>query len=75
MPEVVLQRLRIMQVHKHRIVGYGVILRGLTGRASMLIQTVGIGGRRGCGAGIFIPLNPAAEDDAIARRKAILGVA
>ena len=75
MPAATLQRRRIMQIHQHRVVGYGVVLRGLTDRASLLVQAVGLGGRRGCGAGIFLPLNPAGADDPVARRKAILGVA
>lgn len=69
-----LERRRVMTIHGRTIVGYGVKVRGLSDKDSVILQAVGIGGRRSCGAGIFIPLNPAGSDDSIARRKAMLGV-
>lgn len=54
------ERRRVIRIHGYRVVGFGVELRGLSEQASIAVQVVGIGGRRTCGAGVFVPCNPAA---------------
>lgn len=50
---------RVVRVSTHVIVGFPVELRGLTEAESVRVQTVGIGGRRHMGAGLFLAPEPA----------------
>lgn len=47
---------RILRVKDIKLVGYGVTLTGLSDDDSLKVQTLGIGGRRKMGAGLFVPL-------------------
>lgn len=46
---------RTFRVRERQIVGYAVQIDGLESNASVLLQEVGLGGRRRMGAGIFLP--------------------
>lgn len=46
---------RTLRVRDKQVVGFGVTATGLTAAASMQLQTIGIGGRRRMGCGIFVP--------------------
>ncbi len=46
---------RTLHVHGREIVGYALDVDGLTDEESLLLQTVGIGGRRRFGCGLFLP--------------------
>ncbi len=46
---------RVMRVGNHTIVGFSVALGGLDAGASIAVQSLGVGGRRHMGAGIFGP--------------------
>jgi CRISPR-associated protein Cas6 len=47
---------RVLKVKNAVLPGYGVILRQLSERDSLLIQRFGLGGRRRMGCGLFLPL-------------------
>ncbi|MCR9294414.1 MAG: type I-MYXAN CRISPR-associated protein Cas6/Cmx6 [bacterium] len=47
---------RTLRVKDKQVVGYELILEGLTAEESLVIQEKGIGGRRKMGCGIFLPL-------------------
>lgn len=47
---------RVIKVSSHTIVGFVVGLDGLSPDESVRVQTVGVGGRRHMGAGLFLPL-------------------
>lgn len=49
---------RVVRVSTHIIIGFPVELRGLTEDESVRVQTVGIGGRRHMGAGLFLTPEP-----------------
>lgn len=51
---------RVVRVSTHVIVGFPVELCGLTEDESVRVQTVGIGGRRHMGAGLFLAPEPEA---------------
>ncbi len=46
---------RTLQIHNKEIVGFAVLVEGLTAEASLHLQEQGIGGRRRFGCGIFTP--------------------
>lgn len=46
---------RIVRIHGCRVVGYEVVIGGLTPSESLAIQAHGVGGRRHMGCGVFIP--------------------
>jgi CRISPR-associated protein Cas6 len=45
---------RVIRVGDHSVVGFSVGIEGLDADSSILVQTVGIGGRRHMGAGVFL---------------------
>lgn len=47
---------RVLRIKDKRVVGYSVMLSGLTAEDSMRVQEAGIGGRRHMGCGLFVPL-------------------
>ena len=49
---------RTIRIRDKEVVGYEVIMEGLTAHESIAIQTIGIGGRRHMGCGVFVPLLP-----------------
>jgi CRISPR-associated protein Cas6 len=49
---------RTLRIRAKEVVGYEVIIEGLTAHESIAIQTIGIGGRRHMGCGVFVPLLP-----------------
>ncbi len=48
---------RTIRIHDKEVVGYEVIIEGLTADESIAIQTSGLGGRRHMGCGVFVPHN------------------
>ena len=46
---------RTIRIRDKEVVGYEVILEGLTADESLSIQTIGLGGRRHMGCGVFVP--------------------
>lgn len=47
---------RTIRIRDKEVVGYEVILEGLTADESLAIQTTGLGGRRHMGCGVFVAL-------------------
>jgi len=47
---------RTVRIHDKEVVGYEVVLEGLSAEESISIQTYGLGGRRHMGCGIFVVL-------------------
>jgi len=45
---------RTVRIHEKEVVGYEVVLEGLSAEESIAIQTAGLGGRRHMGCGIFV---------------------
>ena len=50
---------RTIRIHGKEVVGYELIIEGLTADESIAIQTAGLGGRRHMGCGVFVPHLPA----------------
>ena len=46
---------RTLQIKGKQIVGYEVLLQGLTAKESLTLQQQGLGGRRHMGCGVFVP--------------------
>jgi CRISPR-associated protein Cas6 len=46
---------RTLRIKDKEIVGYEVLLEGLTAEESILVQEQGLGGRRHMGCGVFVP--------------------
>lgn len=49
-----LQRTRSIRIHSQQILGFEVVVEGLTPEVSVRLQTEGFGGRRAFGCGIFV---------------------
>ena len=49
---------RTIRIHDKEVVGFAVGLHGLSNEDSLLIQTMGLGGRRRFGCGLFRPVRP-----------------
>jgi CRISPR-associated protein Cas6 len=47
---------RSLRIKEKEVVGYDVLLEGLTAAESILVQEHGLGGRRRMGCGIFVPV-------------------
>jgi CRISPR-associated endonuclease/helicase Cas3 len=47
---------RIVTIKGRKVVGFSVALHGLTDEDSLILQTLGLGGRRKMGCGIFVPI-------------------
>lgn len=54
--ELIIGRRRIIRISNHRIVGFEVRLENLAEDSSLILQEVGLGGRRKMGCGFFSPL-------------------
>jgi CRISPR-associated protein Cas6 len=56
-PEVIvtIPKRRTLRIKDKEVVGYEVILEGLTAEESLAVQQVGLGGRRHMGCGVFVP--------------------
>lgn len=52
---------RVLRIKGRTIVGFSVVVDGLSDRDSIVLQAVGLGGRRHMGCGIFVPAPAAAE--------------
>jgi len=50
---------RILTIHDRRVVGFGVIVQGLTAASSLWLLEHGLGGRRRMGCGFFVPFQEA----------------
>ncbi|MCW5968131.1 MAG: type I-MYXAN CRISPR-associated protein Cas6/Cmx6 [Blastocatellales bacterium] len=48
---------RVLKVGNHTIVGYALVIHELSDDGSLLLQEVGLGGRRHMGCGIFNPVS------------------
>ena len=51
---VTIVKRRTVRIHNKEVVGYEVILEGLSAEESIALQTTGLGGRRHMGCGIFV---------------------
>lgn len=49
-------RRRVLRVHGKRIIGYSVLVQGLTAEESIRLQEEGLGGRGKMGCGFFVPI-------------------
>ena len=58
-------RRRTLQIKHREIVGYELIVEGLTAEESLTLQTHGLGGRRHMGCGVFVGYTPKRSDHAI----------
>jgi len=47
---------RTIRVQQHTIVGYAVLVNGLSVDGSLQLQAAGLGGKRRLGAGLFVPV-------------------
>lgn len=47
---------RVVRIKERTIVGFGLLVSGLTAEESLLLQERGIGGRRRMGCGVFLPV-------------------
>jgi CRISPR-associated protein Cas6 len=57
-PEAILTlgKRRTLRIKDKEVVGYEVLLEGLTAEESLNVQEKGLGGRRHMGCGVFVPL-------------------
>jgi CRISPR-associated protein Cas6 len=49
---------RTLRIKDKEVVGYEVLIEGLTAEESVLVQERGLGGRRHMGCGLFVPASP-----------------
>ncbi len=64
---------RIITVHGHKVVGFSLAVHGLSDEDSIKLQSVGLGGRRVMGCGMFNPIVKAIwtqEEDAAEAKEA-----
>ena len=47
---------RIIRIHGHKVVGFSLAAHGLSDEDSIKLQSVGLGGRRAMGCGMFNPI-------------------
>jgi CRISPR-associated endonuclease/helicase Cas3 len=47
---------RIISIHGKKVVGFSVVARGLSDQDSIILQSLGLGGRRTMGCGLFKPI-------------------
>jgi CRISPR-associated protein Cas6 len=47
---------RIITIHGHKVVGFSLAVHGLSDADSIKLQSVGLGGRRSMGCGMFNPI-------------------
>lgn len=48
---------RTIRIHGKEVVGYELVIEGLAADESLAIQTIGLGGRRHMGCGVFVPMS------------------
>ena len=53
---VTIPKRRTLRIKDKEVVGYEVLLEGLTAEESLNVQDQGLGGRRHMGCGVFVPL-------------------
>jgi CRISPR-associated protein Cas6 len=58
-----LPRRRVVRIHGKAIVGFSVIVQGLTGEESLKLQEQGLGGRGKMGCGFFVPVKERTNDN------------
>jgi CRISPR-associated protein Cas6 len=58
---VSLGRRRTLRIKDKEVVGYEVLVEGLTAEESIVIQERGLGGRRRMGCGVFVPCSKGGE--------------
>jgi CRISPR-associated protein Cas6 len=63
-------RRRVVQIHGKSIVGFSLAAHGLSDEDSLKLQSVGIGGRRAMGCGIFNPINSNVKTMGVTRDEA-----
>ncbi|QGJ71783.1 CRISPR/Cas system-associated RAMP protein Cas6 [Planctomycetales bacterium 10988] len=56
--QITIGKRRTLRIRRRVVVGYELVLEGLTAEESLVIQESGLGGRRHMGCGIFVPLKP-----------------
>jgi CRISPR-associated protein Cas6 len=64
---------RIITIHGHKVVGFSLAVHGLSDEDSIKLQSVGLGGRRAMGCGMFNPIVKAIwsqEEDAAEAKEA-----
>ncbi|WP_166822012.1 type I-MYXAN CRISPR-associated protein Cas6/Cmx6 [Thalassoroseus pseudoceratinae] len=54
---ITLVKRRTLRIKQREIIGYEVLIEGLTAEESLAVQSEGIGGRRKLGCGVFVPVN------------------
>jgi CRISPR-associated protein Cas6 len=54
---VTVAKRRTVRIHDKEVVGYEVIIEGLTAEESVNLQERGLGGRRHMGCGVFVPFD------------------
>lgn len=62
-PKTGLPQRKILKIKKQTIVGFPVVLSGLTPEASLLVQANGVGGKSKMGAGMFQAVRPLTRQD------------
>ncbi len=55
---------RIVTIHDKKVVGFSLVAHGLNDEDSIKLQTIGIGGRRTMGCGIFNPISKTLDSGA-----------
>lgn len=56
---VTLGKRRTMRIKQREIVGYEMLVEGLSAEESLVLQETGLGGKRHMGCGVFVPLGGA----------------
>ncbi len=52
---ITITKRRTIRIHSKEVVGYEVVIEGLSYDESLALQTYGLGGRRHMGCGVFVP--------------------
>lgn len=55
--ETCVEKRQVVRIRQQTIVGFQVVLRHLSDAESLIVQAVGVGGRRHLGCGLFMPLS------------------
>jgi len=56
--ELMLGKRRTLRIKQREVVGYEVLVSGLSAEESLRLQEAGLGGRRHMGCGVFVPVVP-----------------
>jgi CRISPR-associated protein Cas6 len=54
--EALLGERRTFRIKEKQVVGFEIVITGLTAEESLILQERGLGGRRRMGCGVFVPL-------------------